>query len=207
MAHRWLEQGLPTGHNISRLDLALTIWGVSDQSSLIALHSVEADEYRKALHSRPFDVRLIDGFGKGDTLYVGSRTSAQFVRVYDKEKEQVKDSDYKTAIRYECECKERLASSAYQRCVSVGYSAASCLAVLLGLLRGRGIKPVGHEQSTAVVVKPAALPVSTVESSLSWLSEQVAPTVRRLLREGYELDVLDALGLGHLIPDAGAFED
>jgi hypothetical protein len=194
MAHRWLEQGLPTGHNISRLDLALTIWGVSDQSSLIALHSVEADEYRKALHSRPFDVRLIDGFGKGDTLY-------------DKEKEQVKDSDYKTAIRYECECKERLASSAYQRCVSVGYSAASCLAVLLGLLRGRGIKPVGHEQSTAVVVKPAALPVSTVESSLSWLNEQVSPTVRRLLREGYELDVLDALGLGHLIPDAGAFED
>ena len=194
-AHDWATDKLPTGHNVSRLDIALTVWGVSDQSKEIALHSVRADEYRKGLRSRPFDVRLIDGFGDGDTLYVGSRTSEQFVRIYDKERSPNGGSEYKTALRYECECKEQLALRAYQRCVSNGYSAASCLSVLTGLLDRRGIVPVlvGGIQSAAIGT--TELPVSSLESSLSWLKVQVRPTVARLMREGYEEEVLQALGL------------
>lgn len=194
-AHDWASDGLPTGHNISRLDIALTVWGVSDQSRQIALHSVSADQYRKSLQSRPFDVRLIDGFGKGDTLYVGSRTSEQFVRVYDKERAPNGGTEYKTALRYECECKEQLAHRAYSRCVGDGYSAASCLSVLAGLLARRGIDALstrGVQQSHIGVTE---LPVSSLESSLSWLEVQVKPTVSRLMREGYELEVLTALGL------------
>lgn len=196
IGHRWLAQGLPTGHNVSRIDVALTVWGCFCQKEQIALHSAEADYHRKTLHSRPYKVRLIDGFGEGDTCYIGSRQSSQFVRIYDKELEQSGDKQYKGAIRYECECKEQLALQALTRCTSGGYSAARCLSVLLGLLARRAVRPLDTWGVDTDVLQPSQLPNSSLESSLSWLEKQVSPTVKRLIREGYEEEVLTALGLG-----------
>jgi hypothetical protein len=194
-AHDWASDGLPTGHNISRLDISLTIWGVLDQSELIARHNVESVDYRKSLRSRPYAVSRIDGNGDGDTLYLGSRTSEQFVRIYDKERAPNSDNSYKTALRYECECKEQLALSAYQGCVNPRYSATSCLSVLTGLLARRGVSPalVGSIQSKPIAI--TGVPISDLESTLSWLKVQVKPTVSRLMREGFEEEVLIALGL------------
>jgi len=206
MAHRWCEQGLPVGHNMSRCDISLTVWGVYDQSAVIALHSDVADKYRKSLQCRPFKLRLIDGKGDGDTLYLGSRSSDLFTRIYDKEKEQVNDESYKGSLRYECECKERLALDAYTRCVARGYSATSCMEVLVGLLLRRGVHALGAGHSSVVVTAPTQLPISSVENSLTWLEKQVSPTVRRLVREGYEEEVLHALGLHHLIDDGSGYD-
>lgn len=111
------------------------------------------------------------------------------------------DEQYKGAVRYECECKEELAQSALARCTSDGYSAARCLQVLLGLLKRRAICPLDCWGIDADVIEPVALPVSSIEGSLRWLELQVSPTVRRLIREGYEPDVLRALGLSHLARD------
>lgn len=197
-ADDWAKAKLPAGHNITRLDIALTIWGVSDQSSVIARHNVDGVEHRKTLQSRPYAVRLIDGNGDGDTLYLGSRSSEQFVRVYDKERSPNGGNEYKTALRYECECKEQLAQRAYQRCVDTGYSAASCLSVLTGLLARRGISPISIGAIQQSPVGFTTLPISSLESSLSWLETQVKPTVSRLIREGYELEILTALGLERL---------
>jgi DNA relaxase NicK len=207
MAHRWCEQGLPVGNNMSRCDVSLTVWGVYDQSAVIALHSEVADKHRKSLQSRPYKMRLIDGKGDGDTLYLGSRSSALFTRIYDKEREQLTDEGYKSSLRYECECKERLAFDTYQRCIATGYSSASCVAVLVGLLLGRGIHALGVGGSSVVVTAPSQLPISTVENSLTWLEKQVSPTVRRLVREGYEEEVLHALGLERFIDDGSGYDD
>ncbi len=196
MAHKWVKAGLPVGHNMSRCDIALTVWGVSEQSHEIALHSEQGDVYRKSLRSRPFKMRLVDGKGDGDTLYLGSRSSELFTRIYDKEREQPDNEDYKTSLRYECECKERTALDSYQRCVSGGYSPTSCLAVLVGLLARRGIYPMGIGSTAVVVIPPSNLPESNLEATLAWLEKGVSPTVRRLIREGYEEEVLNALGLG-----------
>lgn len=201
LADKWLRDGLPTGHNVSRIDLALTIWGVLDRSAQIALHSHDADYHRKTLQSRPYEVRLIDGFGAGDTLYVGSRTSQQFIRIYDKEKEQSDDKRYKGSIRYECECKEELASTVLARCIAGGYSPSRCLSTLLGLLERRAICPLDCWGIKPTVIPNSAKPESSVESSLRWLELQVAPTIRRLVREGYEPSVLRALGLHRFVDD------
>lgn len=195
-AHDWAKAKLPAGHNITRLDIALTVWGVYDQSTQIALHSEQAERYRKTLQNRPFRVRLIDGKGDGDTLYCGSRSSELWLRIYDKERAPNGGNEYKTALRYECECKEQLAHRAYQGCVSGGYSAASCLSVLTGLLARRGVSPVAIGSVLQKYIGPSILPISSLESSLSWLEKQVKPTVARLMREGYEQEVLEALGLG-----------
>ena len=194
-AHDWASDGLPAGHNISRLDIAWTVWGISDQSKQIARHSVETEDYRKSLRSRPYKVRLIDGKGDGDTLYVGTRVSELWLRVYDKERSPNGGNEYKTALRYECECKEQLAQRAYSGCVSNGYSAASCLQVLTGLLARRGVVPLGIGSIRQKPVGITPLPVTSLEGSLSWLEKQARPTIARLMREGYEQEVLEALGL------------
>jgi len=194
-AHDWLASGLPTGHKITRLDVALTFWSDLNRSALLALHSLEALGKRNTLRSRPFEVRLIDGFGDGDTLYVGDRTSELFVRCYDKQLESANDPHYKGAIRYEVECKEGTAIKAAERLTSGGYCAARAMEVCSGLLDRRGICALGLGRVRSEPFPPSALPISSLESSLSWLNEQVRPTVARLMREGYELEVLRALGL------------
>lgn len=194
-AHDWASAGLPAGHNISRLDIALTVWGISDQTEAIARHNVDSVAHQKTLQSRPYSVRLISGNGDGDTLYAGSRTSELFVRVYDKERAPNGGEHYKTAIRYECECKEQLAHRAYQGCIATGYSGASCLAVLSGLLARRGVVPLVARLPRLAVLGTSELPTSSLENSLRWLEQQVNPTVSRLMREGFELEVLTALGL------------
>lgn len=194
-AHDWLADGLPIGHNVSRLDVALTFWSDLNRSALLALHSLEALAKRNTLRSRPFEVRLIDGFGSGDTLYLGDRTSELFVRCYDKEKESCDPATYKGAIRYEVECKEKTAIKAVERLTRGGYSPSRAMAVCASLLERRGVCALGLGGVRFEPFPPSSIPVSSLESSLSWLSEQVRPTVARLMREGYELEVLRALGL------------
>jgi hypothetical protein len=195
-ADDWLREKLPTGHNITRLDIALTFWSDLNRDGLIALHSLEAEGKRNTLQSRPFRVRLIDGKGDGNTLYVGSRSSELWVRIYDKEKSPNTTDEYKGALRYEVELKEDTAREALERCTRRGYSARSCLEVLTSLLIRRGICALGTGGICGEIFPPSSLPVTSLEDSLRWLETQVRPSVSRLMREGYEQEVLEALGLG-----------
>lgn len=194
-AHAWLDAGLSAGHNISRIDIAATVWGVSEQSELIGRHKVSADTHRKTLQHKPYRVRLIDGVGDGDTLYCGSRESVYFLRVYDKERAPNSTPEYKGSIRYEAECKEELAQQVYAGIVSGGYSVANCSAILGGLLARRGIDPVYIGCLQSKNLPPVAVPASDIQRSLRWLNLQVKPTLINLLKMGYEQEALQALGL------------
>ena len=194
-AHYWLLDGLTAGHNISRLDISSTVWGVSDQSSAIARHKLDTDTYRKSLQHKPYRVRLIDGVGDGDTLYIGSRESALFLRIYDKEREKNSTPEYKGAMRYEAEFKEEFAQQAYTRATYGGYSVANCSQVLGGILARRGIDAVSAGCLQSSYFPDTKVSGSDVERSLKWLSSQVKPTLQNLLRMGYEKEALEALGL------------
>lgn len=200
-AHEWLAAGLSAGHNISRIDIAATVWGVFNQSEVIASHKVDADTYRKTLQHRPYKVRLIDGVGDGDTLNCGTRESKYFLRVYDKERAPNSTPEYKGALRYEAECKEELGRQVYERCISGGYSVANCRALLGGLLARRGISPlcIGCLQSEDL--PNIAVHRSDVERSLAWLNSQVRPTLLNLMKMGYEKEALEALGLNTFLRD------
>lgn len=200
-AHAWLEAGLTAGHNISRIDIAATVWGVPEQSKLIALHKEEADTHRKTLRHKPYRVRLIDGVGDGDTLYCGTRESVYFLRIYDKERAPNSTPEYKEALRYEAECKEELGRQVYEGITHRGYSLASCHSVLGGLLARRGISPlyIGCLQSEDLPNLPILR--SDVERSLKWLRSQVKPTLLNLMKMGYELEALEALGLNQFLRD------
>lgn len=194
-AHNWLTDKLPIGHNITRIDIAMTFWSDLNRDALLALHSLEALGKRNTLRSRPFEVRLIDGFGSGDTLYVGDRSSEMFVRCYDKQKAPNAKPEHKGAIRYEVELKERAAIKAVERLTSGGYSPATCMALLASLLDRRGICAMGLRGVQYEPFPPSDIPVTSLEDSLLWLTKQVRPTIARLMRDGYEEEVLSALGL------------
>jgi DNA relaxase NicK len=195
-AHDWFKSGLPIGHNVSRFDIALTVFGVSDIDGLIARHKDETLEHRKGLRLGKYGVRQIDSYGDGNTLYIGSRSSLDYVRIYNKEKEQRNNADYKTAIRYEVEFHNEHATEGAQRIVANGYSVASCWAILASVLTRRGVVPVVGLGAPGNFQFHNPVPKQDIQRSLSWLRDQVSPTVRKLLREGLYDEVFEALGIG-----------
>lgn len=195
-AHHWIYDGLPTGHNVSRLDIAITVWGCDDIDGTIARHNQEAVAYRSTLHSRPFVVSHINGNGGGDTLYIGSRTSARYVRIYNKWKESGEDEQFREAIRYEVEYKDEAARAALDAIGAGRYRTMAPIQYALGFLEGRGIRPYGCDSLERASVGPVSRVTSDTEKRLAWLRSQVAPTVRELLRLGLYDDTLDALGIG-----------
>lgn len=194
-AHDWLSDGLPTGHNVSRYDISLTIWSDYDVTEVIARHKNETVQHRNTLHSRPYAVTSIDGCGDGDTLYIGSRSSTQYVRIYDKGRQKKDEQQWNKSIRYECEFKEQAAGTALDRCRDGGYGTVGCANVLLGSLVRRGVEPIGMSNASGVVLAPDARDRSTIETKLKWLRDQVRPSVRQLLDLGMVEEVIDALGI------------
>lgn len=195
-AHDWFSAGFPIGHNVSRLDIAMTVFGVSDIDTVIARHKDEALEKRNALRLAKFGVRTINTYGAGDTLYVGSRNSAQLLRIYNKDKEQTGNAAYAQAIRYEAEYHDDHARQAAARIFGASYTPARCWSVLEALLTRRGISPVVGLDTSERFCFTTDIPKSDTQRALKWLSDQVSPTVRRLLRDGLYDEVFEALGIG-----------
>jgi hypothetical protein len=195
LAQAWCEAGLPTGHNVSRIDLQLTFFGQNEQDAAIARHNDEAVASRRAHEGRPIKVTYVNGNGGGDTLYLGSRASETYVRIYNKEKEAATDERWKGAIRYEVEFKGERARAVREQVAARGYSPWYTANLVVNELNYRGVVlPAGAsipELPTRVLPKPAM----GLESSLVWLERQVSPTVRRLLGVVDRDVILMALGL------------
>lgn len=195
VAQDWLDKGLPTGHNVSRLDLQLTFWGKSDQDVQIARHNRQARQARKGHEGRPIKITHVKGNGAGDTLYLGSRASETFVRVYNKEKEQVTDATYEGAIRYEVEFKGERAAAARDALSQRGNSRWYTANVVANECSYRGLVLPLRASISERAPTPGRKPNSDVEGALVWLGSQVAPTVRRLLQVVDRDVILEALGL------------
>lgn len=187
---------LPEGLNTSRIDLQLTVLVEADVSGLIEAMTQAVLEARKGREGRAFGVRKIASYGDGDTLYLGSRQSEQFGRIYDKGRES--EGGYpKGSLRFEVEYK-----GAWARRVNALLMQAGCsCAVVAGLVRGfyekRGLDVVLTGESLDVDLGDTTPIEGPHERSMRWLRLQVAPAIARLLREGVEMgDVVEALGLG-----------
>lgn len=184
---------------VPRLDIACTVWGLPSpeaQPRKVALESLKA---RMGAQGRPWEIRHIDGFGNGDTCYLGSRTSETFIRIYDKERESPNEAAYKGAVRYEVEFKGRTAEAALFEVAWHGGSTEVCVGLVAAALLRRGVSLpdwIQVEQASGLVVEQTK---SDAETSLAWLATQVAPTIRRLASSGVSFFRLcDILGLDKL---------
>lgn len=139
-------------------------------------------------------IRLVDTAGEGDTLYVGSRVSSVFLRVYNKAKES-KSPQYAGVMRLEAQFNGVAAADVLAGWERSAYKVGALLATVLRVLYmvGLSVSVSGGagEYLRWHVVPPTPDDLSQVE----WLRKQVGPTARRL-EEVYGTGfVLGILGL------------
>lgn len=132
------------GGSVSRLDLAL-----DDYEGLLNLDEIERclSYGEVATRWKHYEVRVGKmtigslGVGDGKTLYLGSRTSETFARIYDKNKEQAAKNPYFVPldhwVRFEIEIKKRRAQQLFTELLSLISSGSDDIGgFLAGYIRG-----------------------------------------------------------------------
>jgi DNA relaxase NicK len=182
--------------NCSRIDLAVTV--------LLRDPHPEIPEtyYNWFTQSGPpagfpkLGLSLIKNTNGGQTLYVGSRVTDQFARVYDKAAEQNETELIGRLWRYEVEYKNRRAKGILKALLNrCGETVPSTIAGMVwNWYDAREVPPVwacGYD----VIEADVEARVSSDDVSLKWITTQVAPTISRLADNGRLEDVVIALGL------------
>lgn len=130
----------------------------------------------------------------GNTLYVGSRQSMQYGRIYDKGAE-AGIAEPGVLWRFEVEYKKPIATQMYAEIVNL--TASQRVDRICGTVSAwfekRGVAAtIGLQASEGIVVQ-VEKQTSTAQKKINWLRTQVAPTVRQLVEAGYGKDVLRSL--------------
>lgn len=181
--------------SIARIDLAVTVW-FDQPAMMIAKEAHAAASVSRETRQTPgrMKIRLQDGTGDGDTLYLGSRKSAVFGRVYDKGKAS-NEEYYRNSWRWELQIANKTADRVYAEIERQEDQKGSIAASVTGWFQARGVCcPVADIGGTAADIR-APCERSDLTKQLDWLSRQVRPVINRLLKQGREADILQALGL------------
>lgn len=157
-------------YNVSRIDIQHTIRLPDWYSARSCVDALRSGEFK----GRQRKVTMIDNYGN-DTVYIGSRTSDSFTRIY------VKDSVW---LRLEYEYKRSYATDAWSKVRRHGDKAKQ------GILYGELLKlpecPIVNLFKEHVRMDDPAAPssekiISTPNTTYLWLKRQVEPAVLRML--------------------------
>lgn len=111
------------GVTVTRLDFAADIKGAGAKPQDIEDAWMRGEVKTQARRMRPVEEFNKRGEPQGKTVYIGSRTSAAYLRVYDKGAEQDEYTDW---CRVEVETKAPLAGVALQNMAELGVGPAGC---------------------------------------------------------------------------------
>lgn len=196
----WRDFAL-TAENISRLDLAVT-FTLEKPDSLLLINYWDNIEQSRANGKRPKTLYTIIFNSKGgQTLYVGSRESSLFGRIYDK---GIQDRELQVQEgkiwRWEVEIKKPKALVVAREMVLLG---AEWTATMIGgyvwdFFNERWCKPRFPKTENILVAEYHAEATSE-DAKLKWLTTQVKPTVHRLINAGLQDEVLSALSLDGVV--------
>lgn len=185
--------------HISRIDLQVTV------KFDIMPPDIAKGAYQDAInHSQGVSIlgrrksHLITGSDGGDTAYIGSFSSEQFARIYNKEV-QSEDLDYTRCWRYEIVLRNDLARQCGR---NVPNGASDVESFILAFVsqwfaqRGVSIPFLGSQYLVVLPLKQTR--PTDIEAKLTWLRTQVRPTIRYLRDAGYGVLLSEALGLPEL---------
>ncbi len=132
------------GAHVSRLDVCADVSFARDTPGLAGSMALAAAAAREsgALQAKT-RIALIDGFGSGDTFYLGSRKSGLFLRVYDKYRESG-DEAYKWVWRFELEVKDARAALILAEIRKAEDWGRACRDVVANYLRAHGLGTFQH---------------------------------------------------------------
>jgi len=147
-------------------------------------------------------IHIIIGSDGGDTLYVGSPSSEQRGRIYNKEV-QSQDVSYERTWRYEVVFKNDYATNV---CNTMPFDISARIMRITALAalwyEARGIEtPWGYNEQETVLPLIKTLP-SDVETKLNWIATQVVPSIQYLCDAGYR-DTLKELLACLFVPPSG----
>lgn len=167
-------------------DIARTAYADCEASNLL----LPAVRRRKLL--------LLTGSDGGDTVYIGSPSSNQRCRIYNKER-QSEDIRYTRCWRYEVVYKNDLATAIAKSLPSdIAERATYAISAVCGWLKARGTNVDGIGEHDAVVLPLSRTLPTDVEKRMKWLKTQVVPTMKALIEAGLidELrELLDGTGI------------
>jgi DNA relaxase NicK len=195
-ADRFYERIYRADAHISRIDLRVDVKYTEMPTKTARKGYASALRANNKLPiSRRRKMYILMGSDGGDTLYIGSPTSEQRGRLYNKEI-QSEDPIYGRTWRYECVYRNDAAAAAIK---AIGRGDGERLERIKSIVATwysqRGVY-TGHFAGSQTIALPIArtLP-SDVEKRLVWLRSQVAPALKMLREHGALNDALEALDL------------
>jgi DNA relaxase NicK len=146
-------------------------------------------------NSRRRKLVVYSGNDGGATLYIGSPTSEQRCRIYNKEI-QSERPEYERCWRYEVVLRNDYAGAMGKalRARPQAHTAVICDAVGAWIAQ-RGVSPPWTVRDAANAVPRVRRDPTDTERALWWLSSQVRPTVQQLIAKGFA-DVVHSILFG-----------
>lgn len=192
LANLELDRAMSLATNCSRVDLAVTFHFDNPPLCLERDYYHEYAEWA-APREHPSLGVLVQNTNGGSTLYVGSRASDTYLRVYNKGAESG-DVRYKDCHRFEVEVKGGRAAPTATEVSLCDAPQAHVQAAVHAYCWEHGVIPPFDSFGGARIV-PGFRRRSDADSKLAWLKTQVRPTVAWLEESGHAGRVVAALGL------------
>lgn len=180
--------------HISRIDLQITVQysielikeGRFQYASAIH-HNKDLPEYRRR------KIHLYAGSDGGDTVYLGSPSSDNRGRIYNKEK-QALDKAYERCWRYEVVYRNKVADSVFRYLFTPDIKVATViLQEVVNWYNKRGVNVLDVGSGSSAAIERPKAPKTDVERKLRWIRNQVVPTIRKLAELGYAVELMEAI--------------
>lgn len=187
--------------HVSRMDVQVSFrYNVSTNNVAQVARNNVSRANAKISSARQRNATLMEDLRGGATCYVGTRTSEQFARIYNKDAESG-DTRYERVWRFEVQLKNKLAVKLAEQVSTKTYdTTAHALVFVKQWLTHRGV-PVPWKADAELLPLPKAdKPASQNEEKIAWLRSQVRPAIRSLLKYGLRDDIIEALGLDEQSP-------
>jgi Replication initiation factor len=182
--------------NVSRVDVQVSYRYRTTNPSVaqVARNQVERDN-RTIGAARQRNATLIEDLKGGATCYVGTRTSEQFGRIYNKAAESG-EAQYDRVWRFEVQLKNKLARKLCEQLATNTYKPeAHAVMFVKQWLRHRGVQTPWKAEAELLPLPKLSKDPTENEQKLAWLRSQVRPAIRSLLKYGLRDAILEALGL------------
>lgn len=181
--------------NVSRLDLQASVWTHGEQPRLSRWYYQRAVRQSPS-RGRPRSYSLIQSHPQGDTLYVGSRQSDYFGRVYDWASAH-KEGMPRTIWRFEIELKRQVASAHTRTLLSTNDVRGLSESLVRRWYDSKGIQPTWPERQSPQSEEVSLC--SKERDTLAWFERSLRQTIRREIKRHGITAVLDALDLSGIV--------
>lgn len=185
----------------SRVDTQITIQTAKYHPEIARTAGDVRQQLAKMAKAKLKPAQDLRGFyGDGQTLFIGSRESPRFGRIYDKEK-QSGEPAYERAWRFEVEYKKVVAPLVVEWLRQEPDLRVAALESVLGQFDEWAL-PLPVDMPRTLVAGSIGRRDFDSERSMKWLREQVAPTIERLLGTVDLEAIEEALGLRKPLEEA-----